>query len=71
MSGSGIERRPYDLNSLKGLFALLLVHTIGPQTVIILPGLIQGYVEQLRFTEQDAGFLASIETWACSSQPSQ
>ena len=53
----------YDLNSLKGLFALLLVHTIGPQTVIILPGLVQGYVEQLGFSEQEAGFLASVETW--------
>ena len=53
----------YDLDSLKGLFALLLVHTIGPQTIIILPALVQGYVEQLGYSEQDAGFLASIETW--------
>ena len=53
----------YDLNSLKGLFALLLVHTIGPQTIIILPALVQGYVEQLGLSEQDAGFLASVETW--------
>lgn len=53
----------YDLNSLKGLFALLLVHTIGPQTIIILPGLVQGYVEQIGISEQDAGFLASVETW--------
>ena len=56
-------KRRYDLNSLKGLFALLLVHTIGPQTVIILPALVQGYVEQLGYSEQEAGFLASIETW--------
>ena len=53
----------YDLNSLKGLFALLLIHTIGPQTIIILPALVQGFVEQLGLTEQEAGFLASTETW--------
>lgn len=53
----------YDLNSFKGLFALLLIHTIGPQTVVILPALVQGYVEQLGMSEQDAGFLASMETW--------
>ena len=53
----------YDLNSLRGLFALLLIHTIGPQTIIILPALVQGFVEQLGLTEQEAGFLASTETW--------
>lgn len=53
----------YDLDSLKGLFALLLIHTVGPQTVIILPALVQGYVEKLGYSEQDAGFLASVETW--------
>lgn len=57
------KAQPYDLNSLKGLFALLLIHTIGPQMVVVLPGLVQGYVEQLGYSEQDAGFLASIETW--------
>ncbi len=53
----------YDLNSFKGLFALLLVHTIGPQTIVILPALVQGYVGQLGMSERDAGFLASMETW--------
>lgn len=57
------SNRQYDLNSLKGLFALLLIHTIGPQTVAILPALVQAYVEQLGLSEQDAGFLASVETW--------
>ena len=56
-------REQYDLNSAKCLFALLLVHTIGPQTIIILPGIVQGYVEQLGYSEQEAGFLASVETW--------
>jgi len=55
--------KPYDLNSLKGLFALLLIHTIGPQMVVVLPGLVQGYVERLGYSEKDAGFLASMETW--------
>ncbi|TFG42148.1 MAG: MFS transporter [Chromatiales bacterium] len=62
-AASRIEPKQFNLNTVKGLFALLLVHTIGPQTIIILPGLVQGYVEQLGYSEQDAGFLASVETW--------
>ena len=56
-------QQQYDLNSTQCLFALLLVHTIGPQTIIILPGIVQGYVEQLGYTEQQAGFLTAMETW--------
>jgi len=56
------ENAGYDINSFRVLFALLLVHTIGPQTIIILPALVNGYVEQLGFSERDAGFLATIET---------
>ena len=52
----------YDIDSLKGLFALLLVHTIGPQTIIILPALVNGYVEQLGYSEREAGYLATVET---------
>ena len=63
MIANANAREQYDLNSTKCLFALLLVHTIGPQTIIILPGIVQGYVEQLGYTEKEAGFLTSVETW--------
>ena len=34
----------FNVNSTRVLAALLLVHTIGPQSIIVLPALTQGYV---------------------------
>ena len=51
------------VDSLRSLFAVLLIHTIGPQTVVILPGVVQGYVAELGYSEETAGYLASAETW--------
>jgi predicted MFS family arabinose efflux permease len=62
-STNGVRTPSSTLDTFKGLAALLLVHTIGPQTVIILPALVQGYVEQVGLSESQAGYLASIETW--------
>jgi len=50
-----------DINSLKVLVAALLVHTIGPQTVLLLPGFVQGMVEYIGFTDQQAGYVVSAE----------
>ena len=50
-----------DINSLKLLVAALIIHTIGPQTVLLLPGFVQGLVEYAGFTDQQAGFIASAE----------
>ncbi|MEO1081726.1 MAG: MFS transporter [Pseudomonadota bacterium] len=51
------------INSVSVLAALLLVHTIGPQTIIVLPALTQGYVEYRGATESFAGMAASVEAW--------
>jgi predicted MFS family arabinose efflux permease len=53
-------------NSTVVLAALLLVHTIGPQTIIVLPALTQGYVEYRGVSESAAGLLSSLETWGIS-----
>lgn len=56
----------YNPNSVLVLGALLLVHTIGPQTVIVLPALTQGYVEYRGLSDSLAGAAASIEVWGLS-----
>ncbi|MCG8443432.1 MAG: MFS transporter [Caulobacterales bacterium] len=50
-----------DINSVKLIVAALIIHTIGPQTVLVLPGFVQGLVEYVGFTDQQAGFIASTE----------
>ena len=50
-----------DINSLKLIVAALIIHTIGPQTVLLLPGFVQGLVEYVGFSDREAGFIASSE----------
>ena len=50
-----------NINSFKFLFAVLLIHTIGPQTAVVLPGFVQGLVESLGFDDKQAGFIVSAE----------
>ena len=50
-----------EINSTKLIVAALIIHTIGPQTVLLLPGFVQGLVEYVGFSEADAGFIASAE----------
>ena len=50
-----------EINSTKLIVAALIIHTIGPQTVLLLPGFVQGLVEYAGFSEQEAGFIASAE----------
>jgi len=48
---------------LKLLVATILIHTIGPQTVLLLPGFVQGMVEYIGFSDQQAGYVVSAELW--------
>ena len=50
-----------EINSTRLIVAALIIHTIGPQTVLLLPGFVQGLVEYVGFSEADAGFIASAE----------
>lgn len=56
-----------DINSIKLLCAALLIHTAGPQTVIVLPGFIQGLVKYVCFSDKQAGFIASAELWGMTA----
>tara|TARA_R110001599_G_scaffold347637_1_gene574115 strand:- start:14611 stop:15768 length:1158 start_codon:yes stop_codon:yes gene_type:complete len=53
-------------NSTFVLVALLLVHTIGPQTILVLPALTQGYVEYRDASDSAAGLISSLEVWGIS-----
>ena len=50
-----------DINGFKLIVAALVIHTIGPQTVLLLPGFVQGLVEYVGFSDREAGFIASSE----------
>jgi len=57
----GNPDRKVEINGLKLLVAAILVHTIGPQTVLLLPGFVQGMVEYIGFTDQQAGYVVAAE----------
>ncbi len=52
-----------DINSSMTLFAAFYMGVVGPEVFIIQPGVVQGFVEYLKFTEQQAGYIASAEMW--------
>jgi predicted MFS family arabinose efflux permease len=60
---SGSPAQKVEINSFRLLVAALLLHTIGPQTVLLLPGFVQGMVEHIGFTDQQAGYIVSTEMW--------
>ena len=60
-AGSG--NAAVDINSKMSLFAAFYMGVVGPEVFIIQPGVVQGFVEYLKFTEQEAGYIASAEMW--------
>jgi predicted MFS family arabinose efflux permease len=44
------------------LVSALLIHTVGAQSIVVLPGFVQGLIEYGGFSEKQAGFIASAET---------
>lgn len=55
-----------NVNSGVVVAALLLVHTIGPQAIMVLPAITQGYVEYRGASESFAGMASSLEAWGLS-----
>ena len=47
----------------RALASVQVVHLVGPQVVIILPGFVQGLVSELGYSDQQAGYAASGEIW--------
>ena len=52
-----------NINSRMTLFAAFYMGIVGPEVFIVQPGIVQGFVEYLKFTEQQAGYIASAEMW--------
>ena len=60
---SGDRNTTIDINSKMSLFAAFYMGVVGPEVFIIQPGIVQGFVEYLKFTEREAGYIASAEMW--------
>ena len=60
---TGNRAAPMDINSKMTLFAAFYMGVVGPEVFIIQPGVVQGFVEYLEFSEQQAGYIASAEMW--------
>lgn len=56
-----------DINSRQSLIAIVFLAVIGPCVFIVQPGFVQGLVEYLKLSEQQAGLIASAEMWGIAS----
>lgn len=52
-----------DINSRTSLLAIIYLSVIGAAVFIVQPGFVQGMVEHYQFSEQQAGYIASVEVW--------
>ena len=52
-----------DVNSRSSLLSIIYLSVIGASVFIVQPGFVQGLVEYYQFSEQQVGYIASIEVW--------
>ncbi|MFT7461126.1 MAG: MFS family permease, partial [Planctomycetota bacterium] len=57
----GNETKSVDINSRISIIAIVYIAVIAPCVFILQPGYVQGLVEHLGFSEEQAGFIASAE----------
>lgn len=50
-----------DINTVKTITAILVIAVIGPSMFIIQPAFVQGLIEYMQYTEEQAGLIASAE----------
>lgn len=55
------------LDSALSLPAAIALGVIGASVFIVQPGIVQGFVEAYGFSEQQAGYIASIEVWGIAT----
>src|SRR5262245_58047047 len=56
-----------DLNSFRDIASAILLGVIGPEVFIVQPGFVQGLVQKIGFTEQGAGYTASVEMFGIAA----
>jgi len=52
-----------DINSFKSVASMIYMSVVGVCVFIIQPGVVQGFVSELGFTPEQAGYAASAELW--------
>ena len=56
-----------NVNSTLSILSTIYLGVIGAAVFIVQPGFVQGMVESLGFSEQQAGFIASAEVWGIAA----
>jgi len=64
---TGDRQQRVDVNSRPSLIAIVYLAVVGPCVFILQPGFVQGLVEYLGLTEQQAGFIASAEMFGLAT----
>jgi len=64
---TGEPQHAVDVNSRSSIRAIVYLAVIGPCVFILQPGFVQGLVEILGFTEQQAGYIASAEMFGLAT----
>ena len=57
----GKDNNPIDVNSRRSIIAIVYVAVIAPCVFILQPGYVQGLVQYLSFSDEQAGYIASAE----------
>ncbi len=63
----GDGQQHVDVNSRRSIIAIVYLAVVGPCVFILQPGFVQGLVENLGLTEQQAGFIASAEMFGLAT----
>jgi len=64
---TGDKNRPIDVNSRRCIIAIVYLAVVGPCVFILQPGFIQGLVEYLGMSEQQAGEIAAAEMFGLAT----
>jgi predicted MFS family arabinose efflux permease len=64
---TGDRQHRVDVNSRPSLIAIVYLAVVGPCVFILQPGFVQGLVEFIGLTEQQAGFIASAEMFGLAT----
>ncbi|MEM5550175.1 MFS transporter [Pseudoalteromonas neustonica] len=56
-----------DINTLKSIVAIIFIAVIGPCMFIVQPAFVQGLVEYMSYTEEQAGLIASAEMFGVAA----
>ena len=56
-----------DVNSTRSIAAIIYLAVVGPSVFIIQPGFVQGLVDTLGLSPEQAGYIASAEMWGLAA----